>query len=494
MMKIISIDVGTSKIKGAFIKLGEEGLNIIETIEEDQHIIRPTLESHEHSPVVVLDTIKSIIKHLSLREKPDVLVFSSYLFALTLANSKGEYLSNTITWLDERPQKVINLLKPYAKELYKRTGVPPIYIFSLPKILYLKKYCPDLISKVKYFLDSKSVITFYFLGYPVTDYSTASGTYQMLNISTLKWDDLAFELTGLDDSMLPELKEGDYVGEVRSSVAQELNLDKKTPIVLGFYDGGSMIYALTKSISGIGVANIGTSAMVRVVHRAPLVDDLDKMRFNTYYFYRGTWIPGGSTNNAGVVLDYMVKMLNIDLERAFNILDSMGLDHLLAKKPRPYVLPLLYPERIPVIGRDLGLSIIGVKTFNYGPGELMLSTLEGIIILLSIFVEALKEKGIDMVELRAGGRVVSIPLTRVILAGVLSKPVSYLDTPHVVHIGNAAIATDTLNPPLGKVVRKYIEENITKNRVEPLSNIVEFYSEVKTKVKKYLELLYSIEA
>lgn len=490
-MKIISIDVGTSKIKGAFIKLNEkENFNIVELVEVSHQIVKSVPESHEHSPNIVLSSIKSIIKHLNKHGKPDILIFSSYLFALTLANDKGEYVSNIITWLDERPKRVLDILKPFAKELYKRTGAPPIHIFSLPKILFLRKYNPDLISKAKYFLDLKSMITLHFIGYPLTDYSTASGTYQMLNISTLRWDDLALELTGLDDSMLPKLVEGDYVEEIKSSIAHELNIDEKTHIVLGFYDGGSMIYALTKGVGSIAVANIGTSAMIRVVHKAPLIDDLDKMRFNTYYFYRGTWIPGVTTSNAGIVLDHLARMLNIKPEKAFDILSSMGLEHLLTKKPRPYILPLLYPERIPTIGKDLGLSILGIKTFNYGAEELLLSALEGIILLLSIFVEALEEKGIDFVELRIGGGVTTIPLTSIILASTLAKPVSCLSTPHVTHVGNLAIAADTLSPSLGNIIREHIEYTIAKNRVEPHKNLAEFYNEVKPAVKRYLQLLY----
>ena len=42
---------------------------------------------------------------------------------------------------------------------------------------------------------------------------------------------------------------------VRRSVARELEIDEKTPLVLSFYDGGAMIYVLTSSVNSMGVEN-----------------------------------------------------------------------------------------------------------------------------------------------------------------------------------------------------------------------------------------------
>uniref|UniRef100_A0A7C2V8X8 Carbohydrate kinase n=1 Tax=Ignisphaera aggregans TaxID=334771 RepID=A0A7C2V8X8_9CREN len=494
MLKIISIDVGTTKIKGAMISIDEHGDGkpaIIESVDADQYVVRVTPEAHENSPNYILDTMKKIIAHFTrVHGKPDALSFSSYLFTMTLADDRGEYISNVITWLDERPKKILDEIKPYAKEIYRRTGVPPIYIYSLPKILYLRRYNPELLKRARYFLDSKSMITLHFLGYPITDYSTASGTYQMLNISKVWWDDLALQLAGIDEKMLPELAEGDHVEYVRSSIAREIGIEEKTPLVLSLYDGGSMIYALTGRSPGIGVVNLGTSAMIRVVHDKPIVDDADKMRFNAYYFYKRTWIPGGSTNNAGIALEYATKLLNMEGPSAFELLYKLKVEDLTSRKPRPYVLPLLYPERIPFIGKDLGMSIIGIKTFNCTATDILISTLEGIIILLWLFADAMKENSIDFKEVRAGGSITKIPLTLEILAGVLNRPVSSLDTPHISHIGNSAMALDALDPKEGAKFRKSIEAMATNNTIKPNANLVELYNSLKPIVRRYLELLY----
>ena len=496
-MKIVTADIGTTKIKSMLIDVDEkDGLpRIADSVDINQQVVSSTPESHEHSPKFIVEALKSAIKHFTRNYgKPDLLVFSSYLFALALADDKEEYVSNIMTWLDERSKRVLDKIRPHASELYKRTGAPPLYIYSLPKILYLREYKPELLFRARYFLDSKSIITLHFLGYHVTDYSTASGTYQMLNVSTRKWDDLALELAGIDEKNLPELEEGDYVDVVRRSVARELEIDEKTPLVLSFYDGGAMIYVLTSSVSGIGVINMGTSAMIRVVYDKPVLDDENAMRFSTYYFYRGTWIPGGSISNAGIVLEHVIRLLNMNSNYAFDqVLYKVTREDILKRTPRPIVIPLLYPERIPLLGKDLGMSIVGIKPLNTNPGDILLSTLEGIAFLLNYSANPLRERGIDFTEVRVGGGITSIPAVQLILASIFNKPVSRITTPHVSLIGNASIALKAVDESLSNKLRYQVEAEIESRKVHPDPEIVEFYKEIMNTYNRYLDVLYKLE-
>ncbi|MEM0001456.1 MAG: FGGY family carbohydrate kinase [Desulfurococcaceae archaeon] len=154
----------------------------------------------------------------------DAVITSTYLFATVIVNRKLEPLTNIITWIDERSDKYVNLVKNNAFEIYRRTGCPPLHIYTLPKILWLKHENPSLING-NLILDAKALLSTWFLNYPITDLSTASGTYQMLNISSLKWDSSILEIAGISEDQLPELNEAYYIDYISEKHLANLIFD-----------------------------------------------------------------------------------------------------------------------------------------------------------------------------------------------------------------------------------------------------------------------------
>lgn len=497
MLRIISIDLGTTNIKGAFIEFSDSSMNvnIVEQVNiKQRHIEDKAGGIYEHDPRYILNNIENIIRHLSFSHgKPDAVVFSSYLFSALFMTSMGEYRSNIITWVDERSRVVLDEISRYGVELYRRTGCPPLHIYSLPKILYFKKIYPLIISNNCYILDSKSFLMNYFVGYPVTDYSTASGTYQLLNIHKLHWDDLALEVAGIDEKQLPILREGDFSDYMRTDIVLKTGTAEKTPVVLGLYDGAAMIYGLTGGRDRIAVVNIGTSGMIRSVSNTPVIDESGYMRFQTYYFYRNTWIPGGGINNAGIVLNYIADLLGTNIENIVKNLEEYSSEVYRDEKmleDAPYVIPLLYNERIPHLS-GMGLNIIGLKPTTR-LNSLLGSIIEGIVFLLSLFTESLEENNIVFNEVRLAGKIASIQLTPLMISNILSKPVKYTDIPDVSHIGNALIVLSSLNYTSRKNIEELIENNYIKHGVNPSPGLATILGRRRAFMKELVKRLLHV--
>ncbi|MEL9908731.1 MAG: gluconokinase [Desulfurococcus sp.] len=497
MLRIISIDLGTTNIKGAFIEFSDSSMNvnIVEQVNiKQRHIEDKAGGIYEHDPRYILSNIENIIRHLSFSHgKPDAVVFSSYLFSALFMTSMGEYKSNIITWVDERSKVVLYEISRYGAELYRRTGCPPLHIYSLPKILYFKKMHPSIISNDCYILDSKSFLMNYFVGYPVTDYSTASGTYQLLNIRKLRWDDLALEIAGIDEKQLPILREGDFSDYMRTGIALKTGITEKTPVVLGLYDGAAMIYGLTGGRDRIAVVNIGTSGMIRSISDTPVIDESGYMRFQTYYFYRNTWIPGGGINNAGIVLNYIADLLGMNMENIVKNLEEYSSEVYRDEKileDAPYVIPLLYDERIPHLS-GMGLNIIGLKP-TARLSSLLGSIIEGIVFLLSLFTESLEENNIVFNEVRLAGKIASISLTPLMISNMFSKPVRYTDIPDVSHIGNALIVLSSLNYASRKNIEELIENNYMKHGVNPSPGLATILGRRRAFMKEFVKRLLPV--
>jgi gluconokinase len=464
-VRIVSIDVGTSYIKAASTEFNEQDKTLItlSTVNVRQQAVTDGLV-HEHMPSYVLGEVVKLVKHLVRTSGvPDVLVFSVYLFSAVLLTRSGEFVSNIITWLDRRSESSLDYVLRNAEDIYMRTGCPPLYIYTLPKILYMLRVNPEVV-RSSLIADAKSLIMSYFTGEVVTDYSTASGTYQLMNIWNLKWDDYVLSIVGLDESQLPRLEEGDYVTWVEPGIASTMGIPEKTPVVLGLFDGGSMIFGLSGGTRSVGVVNMGTSSMLRVNSPSPVIDK-SSMSIQSYYLYRNTWIPGLGLNNCGIVLEYLAGTLGLTVEQLVEKAREVSPENY-AEAQTPLIIPLLYPERHPQLSKSTGVWIAGMREGLNVP-LLVCSTLEGLVLLLRFVDELLGASGARYESVVAGGKVTQIPIVREMLASALEKNVHFSEIPDATHFGNSTLAMLALNAikvnELSLLLEKFTKEIKTPN-------------------------------
>jgi len=482
-MKVLSVDVGTTNLKVALVKVTKDGFAIDKTINMKipPHIPEP--QSYEHDPRELRDLVLRSIK-TAIREGGDVdaITLSGYLFGVLALDKQGNELTNIITWVDERPRSVLNELKSYAQELYMRTGCPPLHIYALPKILWLRRVMGSKFSDISMFLDMKAYLMKVLTGMAITDYSSASGTFQLLNIHSLRWDSRALELAGIDEKMLPELEEGTKVLEMRKEVAEYAGLREPAKVVLGLFDGASMILGFTLLESNRAVVNMGTSAMLRTVIDRPVVDSSPLMRFQTYYMLNGRWLSGGAINNAGIVLDWVLDSFFRDLRSSSDVVDPYrALLETLPEEPSDIIfVPLILSERLPFL--SAGAVIAGLK-HSTSRREIAKAALEGIAMLLKLIDEALEENGIVYRDIVAGGKLAKFNVVARVLANVLGKPVSVPEIFDAVHIGN----TVTVLMAIKAASRRELSELIAmypRMEVAPDNDLVTYYRELYRRFKE----------
>jgi gluconokinase len=487
-MRIVSIDVGTTNIKSALIEFNEDEktLRIVEARNIPQQAISDGV-IHEHSPKYVIDRVLEGLKHYVLNYRSvDAVVFSTYLFSQVLVNDAGEPITNIITWLDRRTEKVMHRIASIAGLIYERTGCPPLTIYNLPKILYLSEHEPELLRSAKLILDVKSFLTLKLAGEAVTDLSTASGTYQMLNIWSLKWDTEVLAIVGVDEEKLPTLTEADYKLAFKYGVARSVGLDPFTPVILGLYDGGSMIFGLAGGRADVAVVNMGTSSMLRVIGRKPITDRSGSMALQTYYLYRGTWIPGLAWSNCGVVLEKMAQILGMEISDAIDLLTKLSVEDFIASTS-PVTVPLLYPERVPSLSFELGVAVMGIRP-EHSKLHVLASALEGVILLLKYASDIIESNGLSYSTAICGGKVLNIPLAKKLLASALGKSITISEYPDATHFGNALMALKALGTLKDYDVAE-ISKSIVKEAVEPeprLSNRISFTYRI---LKAYLDTM-----
>ncbi|MEM2206494.1 MAG: FGGY family carbohydrate kinase [Sulfolobales archaeon] len=493
-MFIASIDLGTTHVKVALLNFNEreESLTVIKSLNLRIVPIRPEPSAYEHDPKEVLATIKQLVRDVCRGVRVDAIVLTTYLFGLVLTDAEMRPITNIITWLDERPYEVLRELQPFSKELYVRTGCPHLHVYTLPKLLWLRRRAPSTLREAKYFIDAKALLMNFLTGSNITDLSSASGTYQMLNIRSLKWDELPLSLAGIDESSLPEVREGYYSEHIKTRLAYELGIDGEVPVVLGVYDGASMIYGLTGGASGLGVINMGSSAMIRALVQEPIIDSPQLMRFQTYYLIDHAWLAGGAISNGGIVVEHLIRLLYDvqpdDVGAYSRVLSSLSIT---GKRPQTLIsIPLLYPERLP-INPARRVSIVGLD-ITTKKEDIILSAIEGVIMLLALLYRAMEENGISVSEVRVGGKLTEYPLIRKLIASILGKEVVYSGFVDASHLGNLLLLLRSLKHASAKEVRELCEKMLGRSeRTTPMLDEVARYRNLLKEFELIISKLYS---
>jgi gluconokinase len=414
---ILAIDVGTTNIKAGVVDARGQ---VRRVVQQELLLARDENGKAEHDPCLLWDTFCAVARQASegYRSQIGALVLSAYQLSLLAVDANGTPLTGVITLLDTRPQQTFaDLLTGMdARQLYERTGCPPLFHYPLSKIFWLKRTHPDIFASARCFVGAKDYLLYRLTGQWVTEASLGTAT-QMMNLRTLQWDDYALEILGVDARRLPTPVAADQVlASLAPSVCADLGVAEGCRLVPGVYDGGAVAIGIGAMLEGTGAINLGTTAMLRVALPQPVWDTDPAMRLQTCYLACGKWFPGGAINNAGVTLRWLRdSVLHLDYEAMNREAESV------ADSAKLFFLPFLSGERNPQIGNAASGVFFGLRAFH-SRGHLVRATMEGVCFALRIVHEALGENGVTPRQIRIGGGGSRSPLWMQVMANVLGVP------------------------------------------------------------------------
>lgn len=309
-----AIDCGTTTVKaGVFNQSGVLiGISIMES-----PIIYHKNGFIENNPEILLSQVFKCLKDAVDKSKVDAkkikaVSITNQRATVLMVDDKGNPLANAINWQDLRGLNEIEDLRKIIddKRYYKLTGIPNNPVFTLGKILWIKKNTPNLYNKTKCFilvhdfiLNKLGCSEFF------CDYSNASLT-GMMNISSFNWSREILETAGIDQDKLPELvPSGKMVGNISKEAANLTGLMPGTPIISGGGDqqcAGIGMGIINPGIVGI---NIGTASTSLCCADKPIFDP--KMSVTCCaHAVPGKWEIEGLQNSTGASLDWIVKIVN----------------------------------------------------------------------------------------------------------------------------------------------------------------------------------------
>jgi gluconokinase len=407
----VSVDVGSSSVKVALVNSSGEILRVysrpieLYTGEEGaaEHDMRSILVS-------CLDGIKYVVK--GFESKIEAISLSNYLHGLLLVDKRMNPITRVFTHMDVRSGVFQDALLDVGRELYERTGCPPLFVYPLVKLLWLR--ARGVLSGTEVVSFVKDYVIWALTGIRALDYGTASGT-GLMNIRSLKWDTLALEVADISEENLPQLVEGARVLEYVT--LKELGLEK-VAVVPGSFDGGLQNVGYN-AYRDKAVLNLGSTTVVRVVGKDVVVDKSREMRFFCYYVADGYWSVGIASNNGMTLFEWAKKELFHGLELS-QLLEEAG-----SVKPCSdgvLALPFIAGERFPFRDPHLRLTLLGLGV-HHTRSHVVRALVEGVGFVLKTAISILEENGITVKELHCGGGGCSLRKLVEIIASITSIPV-----------------------------------------------------------------------
>ncbi|MFD1629676.1 gluconokinase [Pseudopedobacter beijingensis] len=431
----LTIDLGTTNLKVGLVNEGGEILNLRSVAVP---VINSAAGGAEHNPEelkkLIIGLSKEMLTQSNVAHQIDYIVSSTYQFGLMLLDGQKKPITGLTLLADIRSQKTFDaFLEAYADvDLYAQTGCPLMSPYLLARLFYFSTHEKETLKQAKYFTDSKAFLFEWLTGEFVTDMSTAAAT-QIYNIHQQTWDETLLSRLGLSGKQFPEIKEGtSYLSALKEELRAELGLKSGVKVLLGVYDGAALGVGLGALKPGVGIINVGTSAMLRVPGTLPAFDKSDNKRIQPYALNNQIFLNGGALNNAALPINWLRNSLfEVDVQ------DPAMLD--IGNGSPLLCFPYLTSERDSKTGPYASGVFFGLRQYH-NKTDMARAVLEGVAYSMRYLYEALKENNLEVTELRMGGGGAQIKPWTQIFANILGLPIHIPSDDQIALIGSAMLA------------------------------------------------------
>jgi xylulokinase len=389
-----------------------------------------------------------------------------------MLDAAGEVLRPSLIWCDQRTDEQCEWLHAEIgrERLIELTANPALPNFTLTKLLWVRKYEPQIFAGIAHVLCPKDYVRYRMTGAYAMDVQEASGTL-LLDVANRRWSSEVARIAGILESWLPQLFESQQIcGKVSEGGAEATGLVAGTPVVAGAGDQGAGAVGMGILAPGSVSATIGTSGVVFAATAAPTRDPLG--RLHTFcHAVPGRWHVMGVTQAAGLSLRWLRDTVSPGEDYA-------AMTGWAAQVPAGsgglLWTPYLLGERTPHLDSTARAAFVGL-TAGHTRAHLVRAVLEGVAYSLKDTFTLFAELGIPVKGVRLGGGGARGPLWQEIQASVYGYTTDVLAAEEGGAFGAALLAGVGAGvwPDLEAACGEAIE---VAQKIEPNPKLVERYA------------------
>ena len=381
MQYFLGIDIGTYESKGI---LTDKDGNVIASATNPHKMLVPEPGWAEHRPEEdwwndFVKITKKILKASKINPGDISCIATSAIGPCMLPVSyEGDPLMNAVLYgVDTRAEKEIKELnQEVGKEKILQNCGNALTSQSVgPKILWLKKNCPEIYKKAGKILSSTSYLVQKLTGESVIDHYTAANFTPLYDIKNLKWTD-ALTKNIIEIERLPKLMwTTEIAGYVSKAASKETGLAIETPVTVGTIDAAAEAISVGVCSAGDMMMMYGSTIFIIQVTNEKIIDG---RLWYAPWLFKGLHGSMAGLATSGTLTHWFRDNFakEIPKDKAFEILAAEAAQSPPGSKGL-IVLPYFSGERTPIHDPKARGTIFGLD-LTHNRGDIFRAFLEGI--------------------------------------------------------------------------------------------------------------------
>lgn len=493
MKYVVGIDLGTSAVK---ILLVNQYGAVCQEISRAYPLIQEKSGYSEQNPEEWVEkTIAGLAELIrGFNGNPndiEGISFSGQMHGLVLLDKEKNSLRHAILWNDTRTTKQCEYINEVGKErLLEITKNPALEGFTLPKLLWVKEFEPEIFNQAAVFMLPKDYLRYRLTGEIHTEFSDAAGTL-LLNVKEKQWSEELCSQFDIPLHLCPTIVEShDCVGTITKEVSNLTGLSCDVKVFAGGADNacGAIGSGILKE--GNTLCSIGTSGVVLSYEED---GDLD-FKGKVHYFNHGkedAYYSMGVTLAAGYSLSWF-KNTFAEQENFEQLLEDVG--HISIGSNGLMFTPYLVGERTPHADSVIRGCFIGMDA-AHKRSDFARAVMEGITFSLNESIEIFRSNGkkIDSIISIGGGA--KNPIWLQMQADIFNATIIKLSSEQGPGMGAAMLAAygcgwfESLEACAEEFIKPITSYKPVSENVKRYEKLFSIYKQVYTQTKELNRML-----
>lgn len=482
-------DIGTTGSKITIF----DNLDKVDTIYQSYPSVRNSSE-HEIDANIIYQTVCSLIKD-AVKKYPTLraIGFTSFGESFVALNNKDEVLLPSMLYTDPRGTDEAKWLerKIGKRRLGEITGQVGLGMFSLPKLMYIKKHNPTIFNSIDKVLLIEDFIVYMLTGKRQIDYSLASRTLGF-DVFNKCWSKEIFDYAEIDSSLFSTpVPTGTSAGYVKDELKELLGLTSPLEIINIAHDQianavGASIFDLESSVDGLGTCECNTILFDENIDKNFLASKgygvIPYLKDNQYVCY-------AFLNTGGALIEWVINNYFSHKKEEKGLFDDLN-SHLSNKPTNVMFVPHLAGASTPINDPYAKGAIINIDLGTTGY-EVYQAALESLSYEMLYSLERLEKAGVSLKKIYASGGGAKNDAWLQIKADVYNIPIYQLETRDAGTVGSAMIVGVAIGlfKDLEDAAHKMIK---IKNVFYPNKDKTKLYRKIYRKYKKLYKLLKEV--
>lgn len=443
-MALGGLDIGST---GCKVTVYDDAGNYLYRAYRDYPVSRSTGE-HEVRAEAIWEGVCGALKDASSR-CPDIraLGVTSFGESCVLLDEADRPIRPVMLYTDPRgSEECRELTERLGRErIEKIAGVAPHSMYSLPKLMWIKKNCPEDYARTKRVLMMEDFVIYLLTGHAVIDYSLAARS-MAFDIRKLCWSKEIFDAAGVDPELFSEpVLSGTVAGTLKEKTAEDLGLPKELILVPVGHDQvaaaiGSGVFKADRAVDGAGTVECITPVFEGIPEDRRIYDGGYAI---VPYVVPGSYVTYAFSFTGGALISWFISQF-AKAEKALAKEQGKSVYEILEEgmKDGPtgiLVLPHFAGAATPYMDEGARGAVIGL-TIEHKTSDLYRAMMEGVVYEMMLNMEHLKEAGICPKKLRATGGGASSGVWMQMKADMLNLPIVSLGSSEAGAAGCAMMA------------------------------------------------------